>query len=420
MTELEQIKERVSVVDLISESVTLKKAGRNFKGLCPFHNERTPSFVVSPERNIWHCFGCGKGGDIFTFLMELEHLEFSEALKILAERAGVKLESRMPSTPQSQLKDRLIEIHHLAEEFYHFILTKHVLGERARLYLKERGVTDAVLATFKLGFAPSSWDNLARFLLKKGYTQKELELSGVVIRGNHGIYDRFRARIMFPLKDHRGITIAFSGRVLSPTEKEAKYINSPETPLYIKGNTFFGLSVTKEAIRKAGSAIVVEGEFDVISSFQVGVAHVVAVKGSALTEAQIRLIKRFTDKILLALDRDVAGDSAARRGIEIADRAGLEVRVIEVPTGKDPDEAARSSPGLWKKAVGESQPYFDFLIASAFERFKNGDVYSKKKIGDELLPVLTRMENTIVQAHYVKVLAVQLSLSEVKIIEALK
>lgn len=420
MDPLDQIRERVSLVDFISETVALKKLGRNFRGLCPFHNERTPSFTVSPERQIWHCFGCGKGGDVFTFLMEMEHLEFPEALKILAEQAGVKLIRSTTASKNSQLKEKLLEIHQLTDEYYHYILTKHKLGERARIYLKERGVTDTLIETFHLGFAPESWNNVARFLFKKGFTQKEIELSGLGLMGRSSLYDRFRSRIMFPIKDYRGATIAFSGRVLGGEVKEAKYINSPETLLYTKGNTLYGFSLTKDAVRKAGSVVVVEGEFDVISSFAAGVTNVVAIKGTAFTDSQVRLIKRYTEKVLLALDADIAGDAAARRGIELADRAGLEVRIVRIPAGKDPDEAARTSSHEWKEAVSRSQPYYDFLIDSAFTRYKSLDAFSKKKITDELLPILFTIENTIVQAHYIKILANKLEIPEEKVLEALK
>lgn len=419
MDERDQIRERVNIVDLIAESVPLKKMGRNFKGLCPFHNERTPSFVVSPERQIWHCFGCQKGGDCFSFLMELDRLEFPEALKILAQRAGVTLRSR-PETGTSKLKDRLLELHHLASEFYHYILIKHPLGERARRYIKERGVNDKLLNTFGLGFAPASWENLTRFLRKKGFTERELDSSGLSLRGRNGLYDRFRGRLMFPLKNHRGETIAFSGRLLDPEAKEAKYVNSPETPLYIKGATLYGLEVTKDAIRKEGSAIVVEGEFDVISSFAAGVANVVAIKGSALTDMQVALLKRFTERLILALDTDVAGDAAARRGIEIADRAGLDVRVVAIPSGKDPDEAARENASQWREAVKIAVPFYDFVLSSAVRRHGVIEAYGKKKISDEVLPILAKITNPVILGHYVKKLATQLELSEERVYDALK
>ncbi len=420
MQDVEKIKQRINIVDLISETVALKKTGRNFKALCPFHNEKTPSFIVSAERQIWRCFGCGKGGDIFSFIMELEQLEFPEALKILADRAGVKLESSPVKSPNVKIKERLLSLHHLAAEFYQYLLQKHSMGERARKYLKNRGISQGVTTTFGLGFAPSSWDNLTRFLNKKGFTSQEMILSGLGIKGQRGVYDRFRGRIMFPLKNHLGQTIAFAGRVLDPEAKEAKYVNSPETPLYIKGETLFGINVTKDAIRKSGSALVVEGEFDAISSYQVGVANVVAIKGSALTEAQVRLLKRFTERIILALDADVAGEAATRRGIEIADGAGLDIRVIDIPLGKDPDEAAREGKGVWKKAVAEAVGVYDFLIASTVKRFDANSAYGKKKISEELLPILAKINNTIVQAHYLKLLAGKLAVTEEKINEALK
>ncbi|MEK7165930.1 MAG: CHC2 zinc finger domain-containing protein, partial [Patescibacteria group bacterium] len=282
------------------------------------HSYVTSSFAVS---------NCGKGGDAFTFLMELDRLEFPEAVKILAERAGVALTS-VKGDSQTRLKERLQALHVLAADYYHYLLTKHQVGERALLYLKERGMTDALIKTFDLGFAPSAWDNVCRFLQKKGYAEHELQLSGLAIAGRSGLYDRFRGRVMFPIRNYRGTTIAFSGRLLDKEAKEAKYINSPETPLYSKGSTLYGIDITKEAIRKVGSAVVVEGEFDLISSYHAGVGNVVAIKGTALTEAQIALIKRFAERIFLSLDADVAGDAAVRRGIEIADQLGVEILVV--------------------------------------------------------------------------------------------
>ena len=420
MDELELIKQKINLVDLISENLTLKKAGRNFKALCPFHGEKTPSFVISPERQIWHCFGCSRGGDIFGYLMELDHLEFPEALKILANRAGVKLTRYVGTSQESALKDKLLEIHHLAQEFYHFILTKHKLGDRARNYLKQRGVTDKAIVTFGLGFAPASWDNLGRFLIKKGYKPNDIEIAGLISKGRTGFYDRFRDRIMFPLQNHRSETIAFAGRVLNPDIKEAKYINSPETPIYIKGNTLYGLNITKEAIKKEGSAIIVEGEFDLISSFQAGVSNVVAIKGSALTLAQVNLIKRFTDRLILSLDKDLAGDQAARRGIEIADQNGLDIRVVTIPNGKDPDEAAREDAVAWKKAVKKAVPFYEFLINSAFSRFTDNDIYAKKKIAEELLPIFAKISNPVIQGHYLKNLSERLVISEEKLNEGMQ
>ena len=420
MTELEQIKTRVNLVDLIGESVTLKKAGRNFKGLCPFHTERSPSFIVSPDRQIWHCFGCGKGGDHFTFVMELEHMEFSEALRLLASRAGVTLATTPQQSAREKEREELIRVHRLAQEFYSYLLVKHPIGNRAREYLQERGMIPELITTFSLGFAPNAWDNLAKYLSKKKISYQTMAQAGLIMRGRNGWYDRFRNRVMFALKNHRGETVGFSGRLLDGEVKEAKYINSPETPIYIKGEQLYGLEVTKEAIRKANNAIVVEGEFDVISSFHAGITNVVAIKGSAFTETQVSLLKRFTDRVTLALDQDSAGEAASRRGIAIAESAGLDIRVVTIPEGKDPDEAARQHPELWKNAVADAAPYYDFMLTSAVKRFDLADPYGKKKVSDEFIPVLFKITNSIVQGHYSKKLADLLGISETAVSQALE
>ena len=422
MSDVDEIKSRVNIVDVIGKRVTLKKTGRNFKGLCPFHNEKTPSFIVSPERESWHCFGCGKGGDIFSFIMEYEHVDFPEALEELAEIAGVKLTHRVGETPEAKLKQKILEVNHLASEYYQYILTKHKLGAKALSYLKHRGVTDKSMKTFALGYSPNSWDALSLFLKKKGYDERLLETAGLTIRrsGGGGFYDRFRGRVMFTLRDHRGNVVGFSGRILDPAEKEAKYINTSETPIYIKGNVLYGLDVTKGAIQKANEAIIMEGELDAISSFQEGISNVVAIKGSALTEGHVNLLKRFTEKLAFALDSDLAGDAAARRGIEIADRAGLDMRVVILPSGKDPDEAVRENPSALKKAITGAIPIYDYFITSAVKRFDAASAYGKKKISSEILPILAKIENPIVQGHYMKKLAGALDATEDDLREAMK
>lgn len=412
MGDIEEVKSRTNIIDLIGAHVTLKKAGRHFKGLCPFHSEKTPSFIVSPERQSWKCFGCGKGGSVIDFVMENERVDFVEALETLAEKVGVKLERRTGDTPEAKLKERIYEANHLASEYYHFLLTKHAIGEHARAYLKTRGVTDKTIKTFILGYSPNSWDGLLKYLKKKGYDEQVLDIAGLIVPSRRGGYDRFRGRIMFTLKDHRGNIVGFSGRLLDPDAKEAKYINTSETPVYSKGNVLYGLDVTKAAIQKSGEAIVMEGEFDVISSFQAGVGNSVAIKGSALTEGHVHLLRRFAERLIFALDSDVAGDAAARRGIEIADRAGLDMRVVELPSGKDPDEAARGDLIRFKKALKEAIPIYDYFISSVIKRFDPTDAYGKKKISEELLPIFSRIENSIVQGHYVKKLAGTLGVSE--------
>ncbi len=419
--QLEEIKGKIDIVEFISEYITLKKAGRNFKALCPFHSEKTSSFVVSPERQIWHCFGCQKGGDIFGFLMAIENLEFPEALEVLAKRAGVKLVSSYQASESSRQKEKIYKINHLASEFFHYLLLNHKSGKGALDYVLGRGVNKKSLETFSIGWSPNSWDSLMRFLIKKGYSPQEIETAGLIVSSQQKhYYDRFRGRLMFALKDHRGNVVGFAGRTLDAKVTEAKYINTSETPVYIKSNVLYGLDVTKDTIKKEDRAIIVEGEFDLISSFQAGVSNVVAIKGSALTEGHVNLLKRFTENIDLALDMDIAGDAAVKRGIEIADAAGFSIRVVKLPEGKDPDECARINPANWKKAVKSAVPIFDYFLDSALSRHDKQTAEGKKKIGDEVIPVIGKITNPIVQAHYLNRLSDILSVSEEVIAETAK
>ncbi len=439
MSDIDEVKSRLSIVDIVGERVTIKKTGRNFKGLCPFHSEKTPSFIVSPDRQSFKCFGCGKGGSVIDFVMEYDHVDFGEALEMLADKAGVKLTRRTPETAEGKLRQKIYEVNHLASEFYAYLLAKHALGEKARLYLKNRGISDKSIQTFGLGYSPNSWDGLLKFLTKKGYDGELLETAGLVLRStkpearSSRFYDRFRGRVMFTLKDHRGQVVGFAGRVLDSGEglaaarlpagqdrKEAKYINTAETPVYVKGNVLYGLDVTRDAIAKANEAVVMEGELDVISSFQAGVANAVAIKGSALTEGHVRLLRRFAERLVFALDSDVAGDTAARRGIEIADSAGVDMHVVTLPSETYPDEPARDNPGLFKKAVKDAVPIYDYLLSSAFSRFDGESAYGKKKISDELIPAFAKIENPIVRGHYAKKLAKKLDVSEDAVLEGME
>ena len=420
MDEIEQIKQKIDIVEFINQYTPLKKAGRNFKAICPFHQEKTPSFVVSPERQIWHCFGsCGEGGDIFTFLMKWENIEFYEALKILAKKAGVKLERSQFQSPKFKVKEKIYEINHLAGELYHYLLTSHKVGIKALDYLTARGIKKSLIKTFSLGYAPASWRTALPFLRKKGYAEEEMEKAGLVIKKRNGYYDRFRGRIVFTLKDHRGNVVGFSGRTLEKEMSGAKYINTPETLVYHKGDLLYGLDLAKKAIRDAKEVIVTEGEFDVISSFQAGIKNIVAIKGSALTENQVKVLKRFTENITLALDSDLAGDQATRRGIETADQNGLFVKVIELPKGEDADSLIKKDVDSWKKAVQSSIPVYDFFLNSAFNRLGGEKAQEKKQIAKELLPIWAKMTDAVVQAHYVKILAQRLKISEESIMRAL-
>lgn len=420
MTDAELVKSKLNIVDIIGERVTVKKTGRNFKALCPFHTEKTPSFIISPDRQVYHCFGCGKGGSAIDFVMEYEHVDFLEALETLADRAGVTLTKRTSDSPEYAVKQKLFDLNRLVSEYYHYILTKHDLGQRALSYLKNRGISTKSITTFVLGYSPNNWEALLRFLRKKKYDEGLIEQSGLAVRGSRGLYDRFRGRIMFTLKDHRGNVVGFAGRVLDPAVKDAKYINTPETAVYNKSTILYGLDVTKDAITKANEAIVMEGEIDVISSFQAGISNVVAIKGSALTDGHVSLLKRFTERLIFALDSDVAGDAAARRGIDIAEHAGLDMKVADMPVGKDPDEAVRENPAGLKKACKQAVPVYDYFIASAVKRFDAASSFGKRKISDEILPILSRIENSIVQGHYIKKLSKALDVTEETVVEGIR
>ncbi len=419
MDQLEEIKRKIDIVELVNSYVPLKKAGRNFKALCPFHSEKTPSFVVSPERQIWHCFGqCGEGGDIFGFLMKIENLDFGEAVRELAKKAGVKLTRYQPSEDERN-KQLLYEINHLATEFYHFLLLNHPSGKKALDYILGRGIKKESLLLFKIGFAPDAWQSLQDYLAgKKGYKVQDLERVGLIIKGQRGdFYDRFRARLMFPLKDYHGNVRGFAGRLLDPQAKEAKYVNTPETFIYHKSELLFGLSEAKEEIKKKDQAVLVEGELDMISSYQAGVKNTLAIKGSALSEFQVKLISRFTQNIIFALDQDLAGDQAARRGIETAEAGGMMIRVVESKEGKDPDEIAQKNPALWRELVQKAVPVYDYLLDSAFKRFDSQTIEGKKKISGEFILALTKISNEIVRDHYVRELANRLQVSEEAILK---
>lgn len=421
--QLEEIKRKIDIVQFINSYVPLKKAGQNYKALCPFHSETVPSFVVSPERQIWHCFGqCGEGGDIFRFLMKIENLEFGEALRELAKKAGVKLTSYRPSEGEKE-KQVLYEINHLASEYYHYLLINHPVGKKALAYILGRGISKKSLVQFKLGYAPNLWEGLQQFLVgKKNYPAVLLEKAGLIIaRGQGrtgppavgaGYYDRFRGRLMFPLKDHRGNLCGFAGRILEPGAKEAKYINTPETLIYHKSDLLYGISETGKEVKKADAAIIVEGELDAISSYQAGVKNVVAIKGSALTLSQIQLLSRFTKNLIFALDADLAGDLAAKRGIEMADSQGMAMKVVEIRGGKDPDEVAQKNPSLWQKLVNEAVPIYDYFLHSALNKFGVQTADGKRQVGQEFIPVLAKISDKIVQAHYIQLLAENLGVDE--------
>ncbi len=388
---VEAIKSKLAIVEVVGSYVKLEKAGVNYKARCPFHNEKTPSFFVSPGRETYHCFGCGKGGDIFSFVEDVEGVEFREALKMLAERAGVVLDNGTATevTRTSRLRKALEE----ATSFYGAELRK---AAKASDYLKGRELTSETIAQFRIGFAPEGWRNLSDHLKKKGIGEVDAEAAGLLIKGDKGYYDRFRGRIMFPFLDYSGRVIGFSGRLLPGSPDEAtsgKYINSPETPLFSKSKVFYGLSEAKLAIRQENKMLLVEGQFDVVLSHQAGTKNVVGVSGTALTAEHIELIRRMADELTLVLDGDEAGFRASERSVRMALSGGLFVRVIPLPEGKDPADCAQDKEEWLRIQKGE-QPYFQYALGVLRQKDKDARTL-QKNVRDYLYPTLADMYNEI-------------------------
>ncbi len=416
---IDQIKSKIDIVELIQEYIPLKKAGVNYKALCPFHSEKTPSFFVSQDKQIWHCFGCGKGGGIFDFVMEIEGIEFGDALRLLAKKAGVTLK-RQDKALQTK-RARLIAILNLASKYYHQALKESKAGKTARDYLKKRKIDDLTRDQFRLGFAPNLWHALSEFLEKKGYKPEEISEAGLTVKKEgEDFYDRFRNRLIFPIWDVHGNVVGLGGRTLSKDESVAKYINTPQTLVYDKSRVLYGLDKAKAEIRRKNQAIIVEGYTDVISSHRIDVSNVISSSGTALTEGQIQLIKRYTPNVVLAFDMDLAGDEATRRGIDLAISMGLGVKVASLPQSKDPDECIKKDPKIWLKTIKKAKPILDYYFDSAFSDKDINEVEDRKAISAVLLPVIGRIPDKVEQAFYIQKLAKKLGVSEDVLSDALK
>lgn len=413
VSQIKQVKEATNIVDIISERIELQRAGANLKANCPFHSEKSPSFFVNEQLQRYRCFGCGETGDVFNFLEKYEGMTFAESLKYLADRAGIELKEFTPSE-QDERRDNILAILELSKSFFHYLLTEHKSGEQARQYFKDRGITNQSIKVFQLGFVPDGWDHLLKYLhKKKKYSLADIESAGMILKGKNGrYYDRFRGRVMYPLTNHRGQVVGFSGRVLEKDAKSAKYINTPETEVYHKSELLFGYSQLYQEIRKAEEVIVAEGEMDVISSTQAHVNNIVAIKGSALTEEQLKLLKRTVDKVLLSLDMDSAGIEATKRGIGLAQKYDLELRVIQIPGGKDPDELARENPKAWRDATKSSISVYEFFLLTALKKHDQNSPEGKRKIIDELAPIFGEISHLVEQDFYIKKLADALQVRE--------
>jgi len=432
-----EVKSRLAVADVVGETVQLKKAGNAFKGLCPFHGEKTPSFVVTPARDSWKCFGCGKGGDIFTFVMERDNLPFGEALTLLAAKAGVVLDER--SRAEDVRRARLREVLEGAVSFYHAILTTHDLGKPALDYLHARGFTDATIESQRLGWAPESWDACSKALAaKRGATPEELEVVGLTTDrgGGRGAYDRFRARIIFPIRDASGKITGLGGRLLPVDDARGdhgpKYLNSAATPLFDKSRTLYLIDKAKSAIRKGGTAVLVEGYTDALMAHQSGFENVVASMGTALTPAQVALLLRYGSKIVLAYDVDAAGAKAGAFGATellrlVTELAGttdgpslVDVGIVKLPDGKDPDEVVRDQPDVWRAAVERPIPVVEYLIEEAAAAHDLRDLGGRKRAVDAIKPTLRALRDPVIRDGYAAAAARRIGVDESTIREAMR
>jgi len=423
MSVITEVKQRLDIVELVSEYVTLQKAGRNFKGLCPFHTEKHPSFFVFPEQQSWHCFGaCGTGGDIFSFIMKKEGIDFGQALRLLAQRGGITLSHlEAPSKAEDEKKERLFQINEAATEYYHYLLLNTKAGEAARSYLAKRKVTPETIKEFRLGFSPDAWETLKSYLLGKGYTEKELVEAGLIIEKEEGgSYDRFRNKLMFPICDIQGRVTGFGARVLD--DSLPKYINSPQTPIFDKGSSLYSIDKAKSAIRKKNLVIIVEGYMDVLAAHQRGWQNVVGSMGTSLTEKQVEGIKRLTNKITLALDADLAGEEATLRGRTILASSNAEAKVILLPPGKDPDEVIGEDPTLWQKLVEQAMPILDFAFQSVISKVDINKARDKSLAVQKLQPLISEFErkDDTQYNHYVEQLARALKMRTLDVEAALQ
>jgi DNA primase len=416
-----EIKSKLPVADLIGETVALKRAGAAFKGLCPFHAEKTPSFIVNPDRESWHCFGCGEGGDIFTFVMKRDGIEFREALAQLAEKAGVELSER--TAREDRRKRRLREALEAAIAWYREVLLQTPQGERARRYLEERGFSNETLDRFGIGYAPNNWEMLTGRLAARGYSHEELIGSGLASSSNRGgVIDRFRGRVIIPIRDSSGRAIGLGGRIL-PGAEGPKYLNSPAGPLFDKSHTLFAIDLAKTAIRRDKLTVIVEGYTDVMAAHQAGFENVVASLGTALTRGQIELALKYGEAIALAYDVDLAGDSAAREGLLAqlgADHSVSKVRMVRIPDGKDPDELIRTNPEAWRTAVSEAKEVVSFAIDRLASEADLGSVAGKRGFTGRVLAIIKAIPDPLERNFYVQQLAQRVNVEPGILAEALQ
>ncbi|HPD19743.1 MAG TPA: DNA primase [Candidatus Pacearchaeota archaeon] len=407
--DIEEIKARLDIVDVISSYIKLEKSGVNYRARCPFHEEKTPSFFVSPSRQLWHCFGgCNEGGDIFKFVMKIEGVEFVDALKMLADKAGVQLKQNKEWKKIKSERQTLLEINNQASKFYEFQLEKSKKGQEAKDYLLKRGLKEETIKKWRLGYAPDAWQSLSDFLVSKGCAREDLIKAGLIVKKEEGkTFDRFRGRIMFPITGFNSEIIGFTGRIFDRSEKdEAKYLNTPATLLYDKSRALYGIDKARLEIRKKDFCVLVEGNVDCIMSHQAGVENCIAVSGTALTPLHLNIIKRYSNNLVLAFDMDSAGRKATERAIDLAEKAGFEIKVISQAQDKDPaDIVLKEGEEKWRQMVKEAKPVAEFFFNLAVGGKNLDFVEDKKKTLKEFLPKIKKMENKVEQSFWVEKLA---------------
>lgn len=404
---IDDIRERADIVSVISEYVQLKKRGKNYLGLCPFHSEKTPSFTVSAEKKLFHCFGCGEGGNIFTFIMKAENVGFAEAAKMLGDKLGVNVPDAYEGKDVQGRGEKLLETVRFASEFFQKTLEGPRGGE-ARSYLEKRKISDESIKAFKLGFTTEEWDALSKYLIQRGVHPKDIEEAGLSLpKDGGGSFDRFRARLMFPISDARARVVGFGGRLIK--DGEPKYINSPETSIYHKSRIVYGLDLSRDHIKKENVAVVVEGYMDVIACYQAGIKNVVASMGTALTEDQAKLLQRYTRNIVLAYDSDLAGAAATERGVELLKKMDLNIRIAPISGAKDPDELVRAKGAdALKEIIRSALPWLEYKIYAVLSRFNLEEIEPRARAIREISALISREPDRLIRAEYIKLAAAKI------------
>jgi len=402
MSVIDEVKQKLDIVEVVSQHITLTKAGRNFKARCPFHEEKTPSFFVFPERQSWHCFGaCGTGGDVFSFVMKQQGIEFGEALRLLARQSGVTVPSRIERDTRKDEREHLYQVNKAAAEFFHDQLLTSPAAAGARDYLTKRGFTTETTSNFQLGFSPDSYEALQKHLKEIGYAEQELLDAGLLVETDDGrTRDRFRGRLMFPIHDSRGNTTGFGARALD--DSMPKYTNSPQTLVFDKSGTLYGVDLATATIRKQDQVIIVEGYMDAITAHQNGCNNMVASMGTAITERQVTTLKRLTKNVVLALDADAAGEEAMLRCVDYENILDTEIRVALLPEGKDPDDVIREAPEKWQEMVDNAVPVVDFTFRTKTTRLDMTAAGDQSKAVHELAAIIARMKDPVRRDHYIR------------------